>query len=48
MLIGTSLIHIGVGDSQKVNCPDGAREATLGCGALPLGMADLGGAEISR
>ncbi len=26
------------GDSQEVNCPEGAREATLGCGPMGLGM----------
>ena len=27
-----------IGDCQKVNCPAGAREATLGCAALRLAM----------
>ena len=31
-------LHNPPGDSQKVNCPEGAREATLGCIASLLGM----------
>ena len=29
------------GDSQKVNCPNGAREATLGCGVLRTPRNDM-------
>ena len=28
----TALLEIVPGDCQEVNCPKGAREATLGCG----------------
>ena len=30
--------HISPGDCQKVNCPEGAREATLGCALTYLAM----------
>jgi len=31
MICGT-ISHLAPGDCQKVNCPKGTREATLGCG----------------